>query len=72
LNDLERRNGPFALFHRIRVQCRLKTIIKLIRPASVSKSTLVVYDHINYDLRNYSASIWAKQQEVTASRSDCS
>jgi len=37
LNDLERRNGPFALFHRIHVQCRLKTII--IRPASVSKST---------------------------------
>jgi len=37
LNDLERRNGPyFALFHRIRVQCRLKTII---RPTSVSKST---------------------------------
>jgi len=29
LNDLERRNGPyFALFHRIRVRCRRKTIIK--------------------------------------------
>jgi len=28
LNDLERRNGPyFALFHRICVQCRHKTII---------------------------------------------
>ena len=26
---------------------------------------LTVYDHINYDLRDYSASIWAKQQEVT-------
>jgi len=27
LNDHERRNGPyFALFHRIRVQCRRKTI----------------------------------------------
>jgi len=37
LNDLEQRNGPyFALFHRIRVQCRRKTII---RPTSVSKST---------------------------------
>ena len=37
LNDLERRSGPyFALFHRIRVQCRLKTII---RPTSVSKCT---------------------------------
>jgi len=34
LNDLERRNGPyFTLFHRIRVQCRRKTI------TSVSKST---------------------------------
>jgi len=34
LNDLERRNGRyFALFHRIRVQCRRKTI------TSVSKST---------------------------------
>jgi len=38
LNDLERRDGPyFALFHRIRVRCRRKTII--IRPTSVSKST---------------------------------
>jgi len=36
LNDLERRNGPFALFHRIFVQCRLETII---RPTFVSKST---------------------------------
>jgi len=36
LNDLERRNGRyFALFHRIRVRCRRKTI----RPTSVSKST---------------------------------
>jgi len=34
LNDLERRNGPyFALFHRIRVQYRRKTI------TSVSTST---------------------------------
>jgi len=45
LNDLERRNGPyFALFHRIRVQCHLKTII---RPSSISNSTLIVCDHIN-------------------------
>ena len=37
LNDLERRNGPyFALFKRIRVRCRRKTIVRLI---SVSKST---------------------------------
>ena len=33
---------------------------------------LIVYDHINYDLHDYSASIWAKQQEATASTSDCS
>ena len=49
LNELGRRNGPFlryftesgngpylALFHRIRVPCRRKTIVRLI---SVSKST---------------------------------
>ena len=24
---------------------------------------LIVYDHINYDLRDYSAIIWAKQQQ---------
>ena len=37
LNNLKWRSGPyFALFHRIRIQCRLKTII---RPTSVSKST---------------------------------
>jgi len=37
LNDLERRNGPyFALFHRIRVRRRRKTIVKL---TSVSQST---------------------------------
>jgi len=43
LNDLERRNGPyFALFHRIRVRCRRKTI------TSVSKSTFdSLYGHIN-------------------------
>jgi len=33
---------------------------------------LIVYDHINYDLRDYSAIIWAKQQEATASSSECS
>jgi len=39
-NDLERRTGRyFALFHRTRLRCRRKTII------SVSKSTLIVYDH---------------------------
>ena len=35
LNDLERQNGPyFALFHRIRVRCRRKTIVSF---TSVSK-----------------------------------
>ena len=33
---------------------------------------LIVYDHINYDLRDYSAIIWAKQQEAISSISDCS
>ena len=37
LNDLERQNGPyFALFHRIRVRCRRKTIVSF---TSVSKYT---------------------------------
>jgi len=47
LNDLQRRNGPyFALFHRIRVRCHRKTIVRL---TSVSKCTfdIIVYDHIN-------------------------
>jgi len=36
LNDLEWRNGPYiALFHRIRVRCRRKTI------TSVSKATFI-------------------------------
>jgi len=33
---------------------------------------LIAYDHISYDLHDYSASILAKQQEATASSSDCS
>jgi len=33
---------------------------------------LIVYDHIDYDLRDYSAIIWAKQQEAIVSTSDCS
>ena len=28
---------------------------------------LIVYDHIDYDLRDYSAIIWAKQQDAIAS-----
>jgi len=43
LSDLERRNGPyFALFHRTRIRCRREIFF-----ISVSKSTLIVYGHIN-------------------------
>jgi len=46
LNDLERRYGPyFALFHRIRVRCRRKTIIRPI--PRFQNLLLIVYDHIN-------------------------
>ena len=45
LNDLERRNSPyFALFQRIRVQCRRKTIVRFVRFQSL---LLIVYDHTN-------------------------
>jgi len=37
-------NPYFALFHRIRVRCRRKTIVRL---TSVSKLLLIVYDHIS-------------------------
>jgi len=44
LNDFERQNGPnFALFHRIRVRCRRKTVVSF---TSVSKYTFD-RDHIN-------------------------
>jgi len=71
LNDLEWRNGcSFALFHRIRVWCgRIEELLGLQRFQNL---LLIVYNHINYDLRDYSASIWAKQQEAIASTSDCS
>jgi len=46
LNDLERRNGPYlALFHRIRVRCRRKTIIRPI--PRFRNLLLIVYDHMN-------------------------
>jgi len=45
LNDLERRNGPyFSLFHRIRIRCRRKTIVRF---TLVSKSTFDSLCHIN-------------------------
>ena len=44
MNDLERRNGPyFALFNRIRVQCRRKTL----GLPRFQNLLLIVYDHIN-------------------------
>ena len=58
LNDLQWRNGRyFALFHRIRVRC----LSKAITGTSASKSTV---DSL-YDLRNYSAILWAKQTLIT-------
>ena len=46
LNDLERRSGHyFALFHRIRVRCCRKTIIRPI--PRFQTLLLIVYDHIN-------------------------
>ena len=42
LNDLERRNGPyFALFHRIRVRCRRKQLLRFLH------LLLIVCDNIN-------------------------
>ena len=65
LNILEWRNGLyFAFFHRIRVRYRRKQLCWF------QNLLLIVYDHINYDLPDYSASIWAKQQEATTSSSD--
>jgi len=46
LSDLERRNGPyFAVFHRLRVRCRRKTII-LSQPR-FQNLLFIVYDQIN-------------------------
>ena len=44
LNDLERRNGPFALFHRIHVHCRLKTIIWPASGFRVSDEVIANYE----------------------------
>jgi len=46
LNDLEQRNGPyFAIFHRVRVCCRRKTVIRPIPPCQ--NLLLIVSDHIS-------------------------
>ena len=62
LNDLERRNGGyFALFQRIFVY---NVVVKqLLGLHPFQTPLLIVYDHINYDLRDYSASIWAKRSD---------
>ena len=66
LNDLGWRNGPyFSLFHRIGV--RYAVVKQLLGLSQFQNLRLIVYDHIIYDLRDYSASIWAKQQEAIAS-----
>ena len=47
LNDLELQNGPyFALFYRIRVRCRRKTIVRFTVPW-FQNILLILYDHIN-------------------------
>jgi len=66
-------NGAMALLHYF-TEFTYNVVLKQFRPTSISKSTfdLIVYDHINYDLHDYSASICAKQQEAVVSTSDCS
>ena len=62
LNDLERRNGRyFALFQRMFMYyVAVKQLLGLHRFQNL---LLIVYDHINYDLRDYSASIWANRSD---------
>ena len=46
LSDTERRSGPYyAVFHRLRVRCRRKTII--LGLPRFQNLLLIVYDHIN-------------------------
>jgi len=48
LKYLERHNGPyFALFQRIRVRCRRKTIRPIRSIPRFPNVLLIVYDHIN-------------------------
>ena len=59
-------NGAMALlryFTEFTYNVVLKQLLGL-RP--FQNLLLIVYDHINYDLRDYSASIWAKQQESSS------
>ena len=66
LNDLERRNmALLRYFTEFTYNVVLKQLLLGLHP--FQNLLLIVYDHINYDLRDDSASIWAKQQEATAS-----
>ena len=58
LNDLERRNALLRYFTEFTYNVVLKQLLGL---HPFQNLLLIVYDHINYDLRDYSASIWAKQ-----------
>jgi len=65
-------NGAMALL-RYFTEFTYNVILKQLLDLPAFQNLLsIVYDHINYDLRDYSASIWAKQQEAIASTSDCS
>ena len=69
-NVLELRSGHyFALFHRIRVRCRRKTI--LLGLPRFKNLLLIVYDHIN-TICAIIQRVFAKQEEAIASTSDCS
>ena len=68
LNDLERCNALLRYFTEFTYNVVLKQLLGL---HPFQNLLLIVYDHINYDLRDCSASIWAKQQEATASSSEC-
>jgi len=65
-------NGAMALLHYFTEFTYNVVLKQLLGLPPFQNLLLIVYDHINYDLRDYSASIWAKQREAIASTSDCS
>jgi len=62
-------NGAMALL-RYFTDFTYNVVLKQLGLHPFQNLLLIVYDHINYDLPDYSASIWAKQQEATTSSSD--
>jgi len=65
-------NGAMALL-RYFTQFTYNVVLKqLLGLSPFQNLLLIVYDHISYDLRDYSAIIWAKQQEAIASTWLCS